>query len=68
MAAKSDAEHYDSERVREESEVNEKADIEASIDVQNRAGQLPDRVWNWIRTQPEPIAKTAAGFVTQDRV
>src|SRR5207244_3930586 len=30
MAAKSDAEHYDSERAREESEVNEKADIEAS--------------------------------------
>jgi vacuolar iron transporter family protein len=30
MAARSDAEHYDSERVREELEVNEKADIEAS--------------------------------------
>ncbi len=30
MAAKSDAEHYDSERVREELEVSEKADIEAS--------------------------------------
>ena len=30
MAAKSDAEHYDSERVREELEVREKADIEAS--------------------------------------
>src|ERR1019366_9384261 len=29
MAAKSDAEHYFSERVREESEVNEKPDIEA---------------------------------------
>jgi len=30
MAARSDAEHYHSERVREELEVNEKADIEAS--------------------------------------
>ena len=30
MAAKSDAEHYDSERAREESEVIEKADIEAT--------------------------------------
>jgi VIT1/CCC1 family predicted Fe2+/Mn2+ transporter len=30
MAAKSDAEHYDSERVREELEVREKADIEAA--------------------------------------
>jgi vacuolar iron transporter family protein len=30
MAAKSDAEHYESERVREELEVREKADIEAS--------------------------------------
>jgi vacuolar iron transporter family protein len=30
MAAKSDAEHYDSERAREESEVSEKADIEAA--------------------------------------
>ena len=30
MAAKSDAEHYDSERAREELEVREKADIEAS--------------------------------------
>src|SRR5437879_12334986 len=30
MAAKSDAEHYDSERIREELEVREKADIEAS--------------------------------------
>ena len=30
MAAKSDAEHYDSERAREETEVSEKADIEAS--------------------------------------
>jgi VIT1/CCC1 family predicted Fe2+/Mn2+ transporter len=30
MAAKSDAEHYDSERAREEAEVSEKADIEAS--------------------------------------
>jgi VIT1/CCC1 family predicted Fe2+/Mn2+ transporter len=30
MAAKSDAEHYNSERVREELEVREKADIEAS--------------------------------------
>jgi VIT1/CCC1 family predicted Fe2+/Mn2+ transporter len=30
LAAKSDAEHYDSERVREELEVREKADIEAS--------------------------------------
>ena len=30
MAARSDAEHYDSERIREELEVSEKADIEAS--------------------------------------
>jgi vacuolar iron transporter family protein len=30
MAAKSDAEHYDNERAREESEVSEKADIEAA--------------------------------------
>src|SRR5207247_8595698 len=30
MAAKSDAEHYHSERAREESEVREKADIEAA--------------------------------------
>jgi len=30
MAAKSDAEHYDSERAREEVEVNEKAEVEAS--------------------------------------
>ena len=30
MAAKSDAEHYDSERIREELEVREKGDIEAS--------------------------------------
>src|SRR5438128_5231584 len=30
MAAKSDAEHYDTARVREESEASEKADIEAS--------------------------------------
>src|SRR5436190_8226276 len=30
MAAKSDAEHYDSERIREELEVREKAEIEAS--------------------------------------
>ena len=30
MAAKSDAEHYDSERAREVAEVSEKAEIEAS--------------------------------------
>src|SRR5216684_6030493 len=30
LAAKTDAEHYDSERIREELEVREKADIEAS--------------------------------------
>jgi VIT1/CCC1 family predicted Fe2+/Mn2+ transporter len=30
MAAKSDAEHYDNERIREESEVSEKAEIEAA--------------------------------------
>src|SRR5512143_1636614 len=30
LAAKSDAEHYSSERVREESEVNEKPDIESA--------------------------------------